>query len=232
MAAERIPAGDLVSALVRGLPPPRTTRVDFDSRPAPDPDGRTAAGVLLLVYPHTHPDYGAEAPHLVLTRRTDHLPRHRGQISLPGGRLDPHDPSLLATALRETHEELGVHPSLVTVLGRLQPVLITASHYVITPFVATASQRPSFAPAHGEVAEVIDVPLAHLLDPATLQEEVWDLRGAERLVSFFRYREHKIWGATARVLGQLIELIDPTFRARHPNQLPPGGVSPESQKVE
>jgi 8-oxo-dGTP pyrophosphatase MutT (NUDIX family) len=206
----------------------RATPADSEAPPRlPDPEGRTLAGVLVLTYAASH-GRGESTPTIVLTRRTDHLRRHSGQISLPGGRFDAADRTLLRTALRETHEELGVAPDLLELWGRLPEHHITASHYLITPYVAHAARRPDFAPDAGEVAEIIEVPLAHLLDPVNVEEELWHVRGAERLVSFFRYGEHKIWGATARVLGSLVSLIDPTFKPPIDRRLMPGGVVPES----
>jgi 8-oxo-dGTP pyrophosphatase MutT (NUDIX family) len=192
--------------LAAGLGPTR-----LDIAPDDDPEGRTLAAALVLLYPH-HPSDGPEesAPHIVLTRRTAALRRHSGQISLPGGRYDLEDGSLLRTALRETEEELGVAPADLTVWGRLEPQYIVASHYALAPFVAYTPRRPAFRPAPAEVAEVIELPLAHLLDPATLEEEVWDLQGTARRVSFYRLAEHKIWGATARILHQIVTLLDPS----------------------
>jgi len=191
--------------LATGLGPTR-----LDVAPTDDPEGRTLAAGLVLLYPH-RPDGATDesTPHLVLTRRTAALRRHSGQISLPGGRYDREDGSLLRTALRETEEELGVDPAGLTVWGRLETEHIVASHYVLTPFVAFAPRRPEIRPAPAEVAEVIDLPLVLLLDPGTVEEEVWDFQGMARRVSFFRYREHKIWGATARVLHQIVVLLDP-----------------------
>jgi len=194
--------------LAAGLGPTR-----LDAAPADDPEGRTLAAALVLLYPHT--TAGATAPtetvpHLVLTRRTTRMRRHSGQISLPGGRYDPEDGSLLRTALRETEEELGVNPADLTVWGRLDPVQITATHYQLAPFVAFTPRRPAFRPAPAEVAEVIDLPLDRLLDPDTLEEEVWDFQGTPRRVSFYRQAEHKVWGATARILGQIVALLDPS----------------------
>src|SRR5262249_27986577 len=155
----------------------------------------------VLFYPHRLPGSAAQFdPNLVLTRRTTALRRHSGQISLPGGRYEPEDGSLLRTALRETEEELGVNPADLTIWGRLEPEHIVVTHYARARFVAFTPRRPAFRPSPAEVAEVIDVPLAHLLDPATVEEEEWDLQGAARRVSFYRYGEHKIWGATARIL--------------------------------
>jgi 8-oxo-dGTP pyrophosphatase MutT (NUDIX family) len=222
--------------------------------PSDDPEGRTLAAGLVLLYPHplargpgdpraagahaTPSDApGPLAPHLVLTQRTTTMRRHSGQISLPGGRYDLEDGSLLRTALRETQEELGVDPAGLTLWGRLEPEHIVATHYALAPFVAYAPRRPAFVPAPAEVAEVIDMPLALLLDPSTVEEEVWDFQGAERRVSFFRYREHKIWGATARILSQIVLLLDPARIDVAPfpgaagetgRRLPPGDTWPRS----
>src|SRR5688572_14546992 len=198
----------LRSALLEaGLGPTR-----LDIAPADDPEGRTLAAGLVLLYPYRSPAGSGSpgvTPHLVLTRRTTALRRHSGQISLPGGRYDIEDGSLLRTALRETDEELGVDPVNLTIWGRLEPEHIVATHYALAPFVAHTPRRPSFVPAPAEVAEVIDLPLALLLDPATCEEEDWDFQGATRRVSFYRYGEHKIWGATARILHQIVCLLDP-----------------------
>jgi 8-oxo-dGTP pyrophosphatase MutT (NUDIX family) len=211
----RLPAADspdlfdrLRSALLEaGLGP-----TQLDIAPPDDPEGRTLAAALVLLYPHHLPgtlDLAGQTPHLVLTRRTTELRRHSGQISLPGGRYDADDGSLLRTALRETEEELGVDPADLTIWGRLEPEHIVASHYALAPFVAYTPRRPAFSPAPAEVAEVIDLPLTQLLDPATLEEEVWDFQGTPRRVNFYRHSEHKIWGATARILHQLATLLDP-----------------------
>jgi 8-oxo-dGTP pyrophosphatase MutT (NUDIX family) len=192
------------SLLAAGLGPTR-----LDIAPAEDPEGRTLAAALVLLYPHRAAGEAELTPHLVLTRRTTALRRHSGQISLPGGRYDPEDGSLLRTALRETEEELGVDPADLTIWGRLEPEHITASHYAVAPFVAHAPRRPDFLPAPAEVDEVIELPLGRLLDPAALEEELWDLQGTARRVSFYRYGEHKIWGATARILSQIVTLLDP-----------------------
>ncbi|MGE3267933.1 MAG: CoA pyrophosphatase [Chloroflexota bacterium] len=202
-------ADDLLQRLQAALVAAGLAPTSLDIAPEDDPEGRTLAAGLVLLYPHHAPDQPEPSPHLVLTRRTTALRRHSGQISLPGGRYDLDDGSLLRTALRETEEELGVNPADLTTWGRLEPELITASHYALAPFVAYAPSRPAFRPAPAEVAEVIDLPLAHILDPATHQEEVWDFQGLPRRVSFYRHQHHKIWGATARILHQLEILLDP-----------------------
>ncbi len=160
------------------------------------------AGVLVLLYPG---DTEASL-HLVLTRRTNSVESHRGQISFPGGSMDPGEDAI-AAALREAQEELGVDPASVTVLGQLSPLYIPPSDFCIYPVVAFATARPAFVPSPHEVAEVLEVPLAHLLNPATRCEEVWDIRGAPVRVPYYAFGEHKVWGATAMVLCELLALL-------------------------
>ncbi len=206
--------------------------VDAETVPAPDPAGRTHAAVLVLLYPHRSGPRAALRPHLALTRRTEALPRHGGQISLPGGRWDPEDGSLLHTALREAQEELGLDPAQLEMWGYLEPEYIVVSQYLVAPFVAYSPRRPAFCPAPGEVAELIEVPLALLVEPTTLAEEIWEIRGAPRQVSFYRHGEHKIWGATARVLGKLVALLTPEPAAHATARLEPGTVFPEGSPGE
>lgn len=205
--------GGLVDRLGRELDRRGLGPVGLNTPPEPDPQGRSRAAVLVLLYPRPQATGGEPVPYLALTRRTEALRRHRGQISLPGGRFDSEDGSLLHTALREAREELGIDPSELAVLGRLEPVSIVVSGYLVQPYVARSPRRPDFRPAPSEVAELIEVPLSALLDPTTLAEEVWEIQGVSRRVSFYRHGEHKIWGATARVLGSLVALLTPE-RAR------------------
>lgn len=158
------------------------------------------AGVLVLFYP-----CGGELC-LVLTRRTDAVDSHRGQISLPGGSMDPGEDAV-AAALRETWEELDVDTARLEVLGELSPLYIPPSGFCIYPVVAYAAERPDFVPNPGEVAEVLEVSLAHLLDPGTRGDEIWPTRGVDVRVPFYRVGHHKVWGATAMVLCELLTLI-------------------------
>jgi 8-oxo-dGTP pyrophosphatase MutT (NUDIX family) len=158
------------------------------------------AGVLVLFYP-----CGGELC-LVLTRRTDAVDTHRGQISLPGGSMDPGEDAVSA-ALREAWEELAVDTGPLEVLGELSPLYIPPSAFCIYPVVAYGADRPNFVPNPGEVAEVLEVSLAHLLDPVTRGEEIWPIRGVDVRVPFYRVGHHKVWGATAMVLCELLELI-------------------------
>lgn len=143
--------------------------------------------------------------HVVLTRRTDSVATHKGQISLPGGVVEPEDPSLLHTALRETQEELGIDPGQVQVMGRLGVVNTVVSNFDITPFVGQLAAPPSYRPDPAEVAEVIEVPLSALQDPTIFWEEERNGPHGKMKVYFFRYGEHIIWGATARILKQFLE---------------------------
>ncbi len=156
------------------------------------------AAVLILLYP------GDEGAAIVLTRRTDTVGRHASQVSLPGGRREDGE-SLEETALRECAEELAVEPRSVTVLGRLSPLDVHASGFRIHPVVGTADARPDFAPDPREVAEIIEAPLAALGPSA--REETWTYQGLTRQVPFFLVQSHKIWGATAMILSELLELV-------------------------
>lgn len=165
------------------------------------------AGVLVLIYP-----CGDDAC-LVLTRRTDVLDTHRGQISFPGGSLDPGEDAATA-ALREGWEELAIDPARLEVIGALSPLYIPPSGFCIYPTVAVAAARPDFIPNPHEVAEIIEAPLAHLLAPNTRQEEVWEIRGAPVRVPFYAVGHHKVWGATAMVLCELLALLQPSEAER------------------
>jgi 8-oxo-dGTP pyrophosphatase MutT (NUDIX family) len=158
------------------------------------------AGVLVLLYP------GAGGLSLVLTRRTDLLESHRGQISFPGGGLHPGE-SAREAALREAEEELGISPAGLDLLGELSPIYIPASGFCVHPLVAFAEQRPDFVANPHEVAEIIEAPLSCLLDPATRREESWPWQGGDRRVPFYAIGEHKVWGATAMMLCELLALI-------------------------
>jgi 8-oxo-dGTP pyrophosphatase MutT (NUDIX family) len=166
---------------------------------APQPTGQERpAAVLILLFERSG------ETRTLLTRRSEHVSGHRGEISLPGGAPEPGDESLFATALRETWEEVGVEPAWVTPVGALDPVLTVVSNFAITPFVARLS-RPVFAPNGREVAELIELPLAHLAIPDAWREEIWEHDGLPRSIHFCQYGPHIIWGATARILRQFLQ---------------------------
>lgn len=143
-------------------------------------------------------------PRLVLTRRTDHLQAHAGQVAFPGGRCDPDDADAVSTALRESEEEIGLDRALVTPLGFLD-CFETISGYCITPVVARVAAEAQLYPAPDEVAEVFEVPLAFFLDPSNLRRYTMDFRGKQRPMVEFLHGGHRIWGATAAMLLNLLQ---------------------------
>ncbi len=163
-------------------------------------DSCLKAGVLVLFYLHEG------RPHLVLTRRTDRVDFHKGQISFPGGRQETGE-NLEQAALREAREELDVDPDSIRILGMLTPLFIPPSNYCIYPVVAVTEGRPEFHPSELEVAEILEIPLDHLIDPQNIRREIWTLRGVDVEVPFYAFGDHKIWGATAMVLAELLEMI-------------------------
>lgn len=170
-------------------------------RRAPDRPGQARLGaVLLLLY-----DKEGEI-HFVLTRRRDDLNSHAGQMALPGGRREAQE-SLQETALREAHEEVGVHPQGVTILGELTPLYIMPSDFEVHPYVGWHAEPPLLVPQDAEVAEIVEVPVHQLLDEATRGREMWEMRGIRLEVPFFRVGEHKVWGATAMMLSEFLERI-------------------------
>lgn len=157
-------------------------------------DETTPAAVLLLLYEK------ADEPYIVLTRRTEDVEHHKGETSFPGGAFDLQDGDLLTTALRETEEEIGVRPEDVEVLGRLDDI-VTITGFVVTPFVGVLSTASyPFAVNALEVAEVVEVPLRHLMDERNLEEGVRRLGDRWLPIITYHYGDHRIWGATARIL--------------------------------
>jgi 8-oxo-dGTP pyrophosphatase MutT (NUDIX family) len=168
-------------------------------------DDYREAGVLLLLYPDG-PDVQSEL-NTVLTRRTEYPGVHSGQISLPGGRREGSE-MLQTTALREAEEEIGIWPESIEVIGRLSSLYTPPSNFCIHPFVAFNPVRPDFRPDPKEVAELIEVPLGLLLNPATRQEEIWRFQNiGQRRVPFFDVFGHQVWGATAMILSEFLELL-------------------------
>ena len=144
---------------------------------------------------------------LVFAQRTDRVGHHKGQISFPGGVVRPDDPSLLATALRECEEEIGLAPQAVEALGTLDDTETVATQFVITPFVGLIGDPPAWRPDGEEIEKVIEVPLAALLEDGSFRVETWERAGGTRSVYFFDYQGETIWGATARILKHYLELV-------------------------
>ncbi len=185
---------------------PQALRRRFEAPPAWEPEVRVEprfttrvpaqAAVLLPVVARPEPT-------LLLTQRTSHLANHSGQIAFPGGKVDPTDADVIDAALREAEEEVGLTRAFVQVLGTL-PVYTTGSAFIITPVVALVQPGFTLAPNAGEVADVFEVPLAFLLDPANHRRHSLVAEGVQRDWFSMPYRdaaaERFIWGATAGML--------------------------------
>lgn len=157
------------------------------------------SAVLALLSDGPH---GAE---VLLTRRSMQLSSHRGEISFPGGRLDPGE-TYEQAALREAHEEVGLHPSLVTVVGRLQPIATYVSRSWIVPVVGRVAERLELQGHPDEVDRAFWLPLRDLTLPGTFHEEWWHTVVGERPLFFFDLDDETVWGATARMLHQMLRV--------------------------
>ena len=145
---------------------------------------------------------------LVLTKRTTEVDHHKGEVSFAGGMRDPEDADARATALREAHEELGLHPDAVTVLGQLDDY-VTITRFLVTPVVAVIDAGHAFRPNPAEVDRVLRVPLAHLRDDSQWFDDVREFRGERFVLRSCRYEGDLIWGATSRMLQSLLRLLPP-----------------------
>jgi len=179
---------DVVRARLAALPPPAAPDTTFIR-----PESREAA-VLLALFE----DQGEAR--LVLTKRPETMPSHRGEIAFPGGKREAADASLEAAALREAHEEVGLEPGAVDVVAELDSLGTVASQFTITPFVGLLDEPPRLVPDPVEVVSAFTVPLSELLDPETYREERWRLFGDWRSMAFYDLPGETVWGATARIL--------------------------------
>jgi 8-oxo-dGTP pyrophosphatase MutT (NUDIX family) len=175
-----------------------------------DPAGvRHAAGLLLAFPAGAAPGTPGGEPHanVLLTVRADALGRHGGQVSLPGGVVDPGE-TLEQAALREAHEEVGLDPSRVQVIGPLTPIDIHVSGFRLHPIVALSLERPAMTPADSEVSRILELPVATLVDPGVIQwrQLTRDARTYD-VPSFVVDEGHHVWGATAMVLAEFLHLL-------------------------
>lgn len=187
-----------LDAQLRFMPtPPRT-----GWKPGEFPsDARLAAGLLLL-YP------GERGASIALTVRASGLRRHAGQVSLPGGATDPGE-TLAQAALREAHEEIGVDPAAVRILGELTPIHVLVSGFTLHPIVGITHERPSFILAAHEVEEMIEVSVDDLQDASRIRQGTRTREGLAIEYPYFDLMGHQVWGATAMILGEFICLLQP-----------------------
>jgi len=160
---------------------------------------RHAAGLVLLFPVH-------EAGHIVLTLRSDTVARHSGQVSLPGGVAEPGE-TFEQAALREAQEEVALMPESVRILGRLTPLDIPVSGFRLHPILAATASTPHLRPSDGEVARILEVPLALFFDPSSRVSTNRIRDGQEIVVPAFRIADVDIWGATAMVLAEFLALL-------------------------
>jgi 8-oxo-dGTP pyrophosphatase MutT (NUDIX family) len=183
---------------------------NFSQRPS------TQAAVLIALVMRGP---GGQTPHVLLTQRAAHMNTHSGQVAFPGGKLDPSDASLQAAALREAEEEVGLQAKHVQILGEL-PVYVTGTAFSVTPVVALVSANLEITPNADEVADVFEVPLAFLMDPANHRRHVFDANGVTRQWFSMPYKEQRqqapgetqeverfIWGATAGMLRNFYRFL-------------------------
>jgi len=197
----RDPLAPILAALGSG----RAGSSDYDLNPEVRlPPGRKlrAAGVLVPVL------CGGGAPRVILTKRSSALKHHPGQVAFPGGKQDAGDPDITATALREAQEEIGLDPANVETLGFL-PRHETVTGFDVTPVLARISAPFTPVPEAGEVEEVFEVPLAHLLELAWFRVEKRRWRGDWRRYYAVPFGPYYIWGATARILRNMAEMAGP-----------------------
>lgn len=165
------------------------------------PAGYVPAAVLLPIYEKGH-DF-----HVVFIKRTETVNYHKGQISFPGGRRQLEDGSMLDTALRESWEEIGLDPKDAKILGELDDFATYTTNFVISPYVAAIPYPYEFRPNPEEVEQIIEVPLSVLLNSANHTEEEVCLGGRRIAQHFYRYGDRIIYGATARILKQFLEIV-------------------------
>lgn len=197
---DKISVGDVRSALDRRPPPPAAPALEVPTVTLPGRELRPSA-VLCALF-----DEAGQA-HVVLTRRSSRLRSHTHQVAFPGGRIEPgEDP--VGAALREAREEVGLEPARVEIIGRLSSLKTVVNPAPITPFVGSLDGRPELDPNPSEVERAFTVPLVELLDPEVYREEMWTFPdGSERQMHFFELIGDTVWGATARMLVELLQLI-------------------------
>ena len=162
---------------------------------------RIPSAVLIPIYKESG------SYHIVFIRRTETVKTHKGQISFPGGTVEKKDGSLLETALRESHEEIGLNRDDVEILGELDDEITTTSNYIVTPFVGWIPWPYRLIKNRDEVDEILKIPLAALLDKDCLKPDTEVLNGQELASCAYHYGGKVIWGATARILRKLLDII-------------------------
>jgi len=173
----------------------------YHKRVNTDANLKPAAVLIPLFYKEDH-------MHILLTQRSEQVIHHKGQICFPGGSYQSSDDTLRQTALRETEEEIGLLPKYVEVLGELDDSSTITSRYVISPFVAFIPYPYPFRPNYDEIKQIISIPLSELTNEIPYHQPYPDSDRQSPSSYRYYYREHVIWGVTARILNQLIDLLE------------------------
>jgi 8-oxo-dGTP pyrophosphatase MutT (NUDIX family) len=176
--------------------------LSFGRHRGPAPAGVRPAAVLALLYPHE------DAWHIPLILRPVHMPDHAGQVSFPGGAIEPGESSRDA-AVREYVEETGADADGLQILGQLSPLYLFASNFQITPWVAATDRVPAWSPNVGEVDHLLEIPLSHLADPHTSDHLERRQRGLAFRAPCYVWQNQRIWGATSMILAELVASVMP-----------------------
>ena len=180
-----------------------TTRIKTKSEvtfPNTQETARPAA-VLILLFPFE------DEIQFFLTKRTEDVEHHKGQISLPGG-IRENDESLNETALRETKEEVGIDSTKIIISGSLTPFFIPVTGYIVHPFIGWCKKKPSTKIHDVEVNQLFSVSITELMDEKILQTEQWNIRGYDAIVPYYNFGKCKVWGATAAILSEFKSILE------------------------
>lgn len=165
------------------------------------PNARNAA-VMMLFYPKNN------KTHFALIKRNSYPGVHSSQIAFPGGKVEEEDENLVQTALRETHEEIGVHPDLIQVVRSFTTVYIPPSNFLVHPFLGISEHEIQFVLQADEVAGIIETPLAILLDDTIITNKILETSYSKSInIPAFQIYEHTVWGATAMMLSELKDML-------------------------
>ena len=159
------------------------------------------AAVLILLFPFE------DEMQFFLTKRTEDVEHHKGQISLPGG-IRENNETLEETALRETKEEIGIAPNTIMNLGSLTPFFIPVTGYIVHPFIGWCKEKPLTQVHDVEVNQLFSVSITELMDEKILQTEKWNIRGYDAIVPYYNFGECKVWGATAAILSEFKSILE------------------------
>lgn len=166
------------------------------------PKSHRKGAVLLMIYPEGNQAF------FPLIKRPNYPGVHGGQIALPGGKMDPTDADLIYTALREAEEEVAINPQKVTVLGSLTDLYIPASNFLVKPVIAFSEEIPDFVPEAREVQQILPTPLLSLFDKGILMRKKLIVnQGLELDTPYFEIQKEMVWGATAMILSEFLEIL-------------------------